>query len=73
VRQEAEDEGRRDLIWGVGDADVKVGEFRLHEIADYDFESTLLGPGFILVRRRLAVDRVRRTDGTGRTCPGRAL
>lgn len=45
MRQETEDERGRDLVGGVGDADVKVGEFCLHEIADDDLEPTLLGPG----------------------------
>jgi hypothetical protein len=44
VGQETEDERGRDLVRRVGDADVEVGELRLHEIADYDLEPTLLGP-----------------------------
>lgn len=44
VGEEAEDEGGRDLVGRVGDADVKVGELRLHKVADDDLESTLRGP-----------------------------
>jgi hypothetical protein len=44
VGQEAEDERGRDLVGCVGDADVKVGELRLHKVANDDLESTLLGP-----------------------------
>jgi hypothetical protein len=47
VRQEAEDERGRDLVGRVGDADVEVGELRLDEIADYDLEPALLGPGML--------------------------
>jgi hypothetical protein len=51
MRQETEDERGRDLVGGVGDADVKVGEFCLHKIADDDLEPTLLGPGCIVFVR----------------------
>jgi len=47
VRQETEDERGRDLVGSVGDADVKVGELCLDEIADDDLEPTLLGPGWM--------------------------
>jgi hypothetical protein len=43
VRKETEDERRGDLVGCVGDADVEVREFGLHEITDYDLEPTLLG------------------------------
>ena len=53
VRQEPEDERRRDLVRRVGDTDVEVGEFGLHKVADHDLESTLLRPGdVIFVRER---------------------
>ena len=49
VRQETEDERGRDLVRCVGDADVEVREVRLHEIADYDLESPLLGPSMYCI------------------------
>lgn len=66
MRQETEDERGRDLVGGVGDADVKVGEFCLHKIADDDLEPTLLGPGCIVFVR--SVQYAKFVD-EGRTCP----
>lgn len=42
VGEESEDEGRRDLVWRVGDADVKVGQFSLDKVADHNVELALL-------------------------------
>lgn len=44
VREEAEDEGRGDLVWCVGDADVEVRERGLYEVADDDLQLALLRP-----------------------------
>lgn len=41
VGEEAEDERGGDLVGGVGDADVEVGEGGFDEVADYDFEFAL--------------------------------
>ena len=43
VREEAEDEWRGDLVWRVGDADVKVGQRRFDKVADDEVEFALLG------------------------------
>lgn len=44
VREQTEYERGGDLVGRVGDADVKVGQLRLHKVTDDDFEPMLLGP-----------------------------
>lgn len=42
VGEEAEDQGRGDLVGGVGYTDVEVGEGCFDEVTDHDFELALL-------------------------------
>lgn len=50
--EEPEYERGRYLVRGVGDADVKVGEGGLYEVANDDLELTLFGSGIVDVRGR---------------------
>ena len=52
VGEEPEYERGRYLVRGVGDADVKVGEGGLDEVANDDLELTLFGSGIVDVRGR---------------------
>ena len=44
VGEKAEDEGRRDLVWCIRDADVEVWQGCFNEVAYHDLELLLLGP-----------------------------
>ena len=45
MRKQAKDEGRRDLIGCVGDADVEIGQVGFHKVANNDVEFSLFGSG----------------------------